>query len=67
MPPTPDPSELDSNGYPKQLADFFKSLDYDPLKTNQGTVRTSYKAGGTAYNLYGIPAARPGQKSEILI
>jgi hypothetical protein len=33
----------------------------------RSTVRTSYKVDGAAYNLYGVPAAGPGLKSEILI
>ena len=47
--------------------DFFKSLDYNPLQAQKSTLRTSYRADGTEYTVFGVPAQRPGMKSEILI
>lgn len=46
--------------YPTELFDFFKSLDYNPSKVNQGTVRASYKTGNETYNIYGVPGQVPG-------
>ena len=62
------PHDIQSNDqYPEALFEFFKSLDYDPNRANQGTVRASYRSGRASYNLYGVPAKKPGEKSQVFV
>lgn len=62
------PHDIQSNEqYSEALFEFFKSLDYDPNKANQGTVRASYRSGRASYNLYGVPAKKPGEKSQVFV
>lgn len=62
------PHDIQSNDqYPDALFEFFKSLDYNPNNVNQGTVRASYRSGRASYNLYGVPAKKPGEKSQVFV
>ena len=47
------------------LFEFFKSLEWKPNQGIQSTVRASYKAGNSQYNLYAVPGQKPGDKGQI--